>query len=230
MSSLSGTGGGGGGAAGAGGAGGPDGTGIVDSGTNTGLNTGNGGTGSAGGAGGAGSIGGAGIASPGTNNPASVPLTQRVHRNINLVPNYSVQAGYITVVQTDQIPRRLRLTANGFQTGNPAAFAFVIDVLFVPVSFNAQACFQLYHESFKPSPDVDWYMGTRSVKDGIFVLGRFSALGNIFLCKTEQWDVPEEVRNSDYQLVVACPVLHSFGGAAFARNGLRVLLQLDMES
>jgi hypothetical protein len=153
-----------------------------------------------------------------------------VYRNINLVSNYSVQTGYITVVQSDLIPRRLRLTANAFQVGNPAAFAFIVDVLFVPLSFNTQACFQLYHEPSEPNPDANWYMRTRSVKNGIFVLGRFSAQANTFLCKTEQWDIPEDVRNSGYQLVVACPVLHSYGGPAYASNGLHVLLQLDMES
>ena len=54
---------------------------------------------------------------------------------------------------------RLLLTVNGFQYGPVAVFAFIIDVLLVPVSFNTQTCFQLYQEPFMPSSDkeVGWY-------------------------------------------------------------------------
>ncbi|KAH9959296.1 hypothetical protein BC827DRAFT_1384732 [Russula dissimulans] len=91
----------------------------------------------------------------------SILPIRRGYLNIDLVRNYSLQTGHITIVPTSQIPKRLLLTTNCVHFGGHSnnTFTYIVDVLLVPVSFNMQTCFQLYHEPFMPSSEISWYMG-----------------------------------------------------------------------
>jgi len=103
----------------------------------------------------------------------------------------------------------------------------MIDVLLVPLSFNAEACFDLYLAPFVPGTEPE-YMGTRSPRN-IILLRRISVRGEHATIKAKQWDVPEDIRNrtEDYRLVVTCPALQTVTLKSSAKFGL--LLQLEME-
>jgi len=150
---------------------------------------------------------------------------RREHLNIDVgsVP----RSGYITTIPSIRMPRRLTLTANCYAsgTGSKFNFAFIIDVLLVPLSFNVNTCFDLYLEPFDPASRA-WFMGTRRLRDNIISLRRFAVQGELLACAVEQFDIPEDIRDrTDYRLVITCPVFH-YTTPCTTRN---LYFQLEME-
>jgi len=172
------------------------------------------------------------VTGSGTTNPGQ-HSTRREHVNIEIASErkYNKQTGHITVIPIIRIPKRLVLTSNSYLYGNSTGnnlYTFMIDVLLVPLSFNAETCFDLYLAPFVPQSE-SWYMGTRSPRNSIILLRRISVRGEHATIKVKQWDVPEEIRNrtEDYRLVVTCPTLQTASLSSAAKFGL--LLQLEME-
>jgi len=146
------------------------------------------------------------------------------HLNINVGP--VDERGYIKTVPTARMPRRLLLTANCYVSGADEKFAFLVDVLLVPLSFNVQTCFDLYLEPFNPQ-STRWYMGTRRIRDNIILLRRLGIQGESLVCAAEQCDIPEDIRNrSDYRLVVTIPVAHDTPG--WTERGLFIHLEMEV--
>ncbi|KAH9958493.1 hypothetical protein BC827DRAFT_567449 [Russula dissimulans] len=149
------------------------------------------------------------------------------HLNVDLGDAFA--KGYMTTVHTPRLPRRLFLTANCYHYGDQDwkwnKFTFIVDVLLVPLSFNAQTCFDLYLEPFNPQSRPA-YMGTRRLRDNIILLRKFAVQGEFFTCAVDQFDIPEDLRNRlDYRLVITCPVVNNFSGCT--DRGL--FFQLEME-
>ncbi|KAH9958425.1 hypothetical protein BC827DRAFT_560673 [Russula dissimulans] len=168
----------------------------------------------------------------GTTNPRQLSI-RREHVNIEVVGGrkYNMQTGHITAIPILRIPRRLVLTSNSYCYGNKSGghlYTFMIDVLLVPLSFNAEACFGLYLAPFFPESE-HWSMGIRSPRNNIILLRRISVKGEYTTIKVKQWDVPEDIRNGteDYRLVVTCPSLQTSALKPSAKFGL--FLQLEME-
>ena len=140
----------------------------------------------------------------------SSPKVAVEHLNIDVgdFDESDLSRGHITTVPTARMPRRLLLTANCFVVGGDRKFAFIVDILLIPPSFNAQTCFDLYLEPYNPQ-SRDWFMGTRRIRDNVILLRRFGVQGEGLACTAEQCDIPEDIRNaSDYRLVVTVPVFH----------------------
>jgi len=189
--------------------------------------------------GGGGGGGGSRAVSPGTNTGSgqnshqgntgvgqSMLHIRREHLNIDV--GSVALTGYITTIPTIRLPRRLTLTANCycFGTSAPFNFAFIIDVLLVPLSFNTHTCFDLYLEPFNPA-SRGWFMGTRRLRDNIISLRRFAVQGELLACAVEQFDIPEDIirDRTDYRLVITCPVFH-YMAACTDRS---IHFQLEME-
>ncbi|KAH9958427.1 hypothetical protein BC827DRAFT_1385125 [Russula dissimulans] len=172
------------------------------------------------------------VTGSGTTNPRQ-PSIRREHVNIEIAGGrkYNKQTGHITAIPIMRIPKRLVLTSNSYLYGNITGnnlYTFMIDVLLVPLSFNAEACFDLYLAPFSPGSEPG-YMGTRSPRNDIILLRRISVRGELATMKVKQWDVPEDIRNrtEDYRLVVTCPALQTATLSPAAKFAL--LLQLEME-
>jgi hypothetical protein len=140
--------------------------------------------------------------------------------------------GYIKAIQGATLPKRLALTANcyhcdGLDSQSSYKFTFILDVLLVPLSLKVDKCFNLYEDAFTGSnrEPPNWYMGTRRLQDDIILLRRLAVQGEYWSCAATQCDIPEDVRNRDYRLVVTCPVIHYDTRATW--HGL--LCQLEME-
>jgi len=149
--------------------------------------------------------------------------------NIDIGPYYGSKTGFLTTVSTSTpMPKRLLLTANCYYYGgshNNYRFSFIIDVLLVPRSFNAESCYDLYLEPHNPE-SRHWYMGTRCLRDNIIRLRRFAAQGNYLTCAAEEFDIPEDIRHSsDYRLVLTCPTFHEATGVTV--RGLYVQLEIE---
>jgi len=153
---------------------------------------------------------------------------RRENVNIDIGPVYASKKGYITIIPTSPMPRRILLTANCYYYGgnnDNYKFSFIIDLLLVPRSFYAESCYDLYQDPYNPEAR-GWYMGTRSLRNNIIRLRRFAAQGDYLLCAAEQCEVPEELRGrDDYRLILTCPTFHEATGVT--ARGLYV--QLEME-
>jgi hypothetical protein len=152
------------------------------------------------------------------------------HLNINVQPTRGL--GYVTTVPTIRMPRRLVLTANGYHL-NRGHFAFIVDVLLVPLIFDVRTCFDLYLEPFGPG-SPSWFMGSRRLRDNVLLLRRLAVQGTFLICAVEQCDIPEEIRNrADYRLVLTIPVCHLAAGSGAqgtsAQEERGLFLQLEME-
>jgi len=184
-----------------------------------------GGNGGGGGGGGTTNGGGSPALSPGTNTGSGRNSSQgnhaepmlfirRDHLNIDLGPlAMEGNDGYLATIPTTQLPRRIYLTANCYyfiSHDKPCKFAFIIDVLLVPLSFDVRKCSDLYLEPFNPHSQ-SWYVGTRRLRDNIIRLRRFVVRGEDMTYDVEQCDIPEDIRNrQDYRLAVTCPVYGFF--------------------
>jgi len=154
------------------------------------------------------------------------------HLNIDLESVAMKQEGYIATIATTNLPRRLVLTANCYCCDPKfivCKFAFIIDVLLVPLAFDVRKCFDLYLEPFNPGSQ-SWYMGLRRLRDNVILLRRFTFRGEDLMCETEQCNISDDIRNRlDYRLVVTSPVFrfHYQGDVINTVRGLYV--QLEME-
>ncbi|KAH9958487.1 hypothetical protein BC827DRAFT_1385162 [Russula dissimulans] len=160
----------------------------------------------------------------------SMLVIHREHLNINVQPTRGL--GYVTTVPTIRMPRRLVLTANGYHL-NRGHFAFIVDVLLVPLIFDVRTCFDLYLEPFGPG-SPSWFMGSRRLRDNVLLLRRLAVQGTFLICAVEQCDIPEEIRNrADYRLVLTIPVCHLAAGSGAqgtsAQEERGLFLQLEME-
>ncbi|KAH9959294.1 hypothetical protein BC827DRAFT_1214156 [Russula dissimulans] len=143
---------------------------------------------------------GSGKTNPGQH---SMLLTRREHVDMNIAENFSTDKGYITIVPTANIPKRLVLTADCFHPGKAPdnVFTFTVDLLLVPTSFDMQTCYHLYFEPRRGCP-----FGTRSLRDKVILLRRLAVHGKDAAFAVEHCDVPEDIRKrTDYRLVVTCP-------------------------
>ncbi|KAH9958421.1 hypothetical protein BC827DRAFT_1219435 [Russula dissimulans] len=124
----------------------------------------------------------------------------------NIESEFSWETGFISVIPAPRLPRRVVLTAECYHGGRAPdnTFAFTVDVLLVPTSFNMETCFHLYL-----GPRQKGYEGIRRLRDDIILLRRIAAHGMDVGVAAEQCDIPEDIQNrTDYRLVVTCPVLY----------------------
>ncbi|KAH9953854.1 hypothetical protein BC827DRAFT_1159040 [Russula dissimulans] len=107
----------------------------------------------------------------------------------------------VTIVPAPRIPKRLLFSAviRNFGGVNNA-FSFIADVLLVPTSFKMDTVDDLYLHMFPAS-----YMS--AIRDNIVSLLRVASHGVSLATRAEQCDIPEDLRNRDYQLVVTCPTV-----------------------
>ncbi|KAH9961481.1 hypothetical protein BC827DRAFT_320262 [Russula dissimulans] len=128
-------------------------------------------------------------------------------------------AGTVTIAPVPRIPKRVVFTANVRNYGgNDNAFSFIADVLLVPTSFKMDTVDDLYLHMFPAS-----YMS--AIRDNIVSLLRIATHGVALATRTEQCDIPEDIRNRDYQLVVTCPTIQF--GDSNANMELYFLLEME---